>query len=292
MAGPGRQESARPPGWYADPDRAEAIRYWNGTRWTDRRRPWPAWSRTAVAPGAASPAPAAAGREAVAREGTTAGASSEVPLSGRTPPNGFQGGGSPPAEPPVTGGGGGGPGGGGSRPPAPSRRKWWLIAGIAVLAAVAVAVGGEALRPASHGPRVLTDARFVQQADAACAGTLPNLRPPQNGPFGTTITPSQAAGQIDHAAAGIDALAGRLRALPVSAADRPHVAGWLDGWQHYTAAGRAYASFLRQHGNQDPGHLLDDGVKQARVADDFALANGLKSCTFSFTPQPDPSTGF
>jgi hypothetical protein len=287
MAGSGPHEGGRPPGWYADPDRAEAIRYWNGSRWTDRRRPWPAWSRPAIAPNAASPAPATA-----AREGTTSGASSEVPVSGASPPKEFQGGGLPPREPPETGGGGGGDGSEGSRPPAPSRRKWWLIAGIAVVAAVAVVVGGEALRPASHGPRVLTDTRFVQQANDACAGTIPGLRPPQNGPFGTTITPSQAAGQIDHAAAGIDALARRLRALPVGAADRPRVVGWLAGWQRYTAAGRAYASFLRQHGNEDPGHLLDDGVRQARVADDFALANGLKSCTFSFTPQPDPSTGF
>jgi hypothetical protein len=288
MAGSGPREGGRPPGWYADPDRAEAIRYWNGSRWTDRRRPWPAWSKAATAPSTASPAPATA-----AREGTTAGASSEVPLSGGTPQKGFEGGGLPPREPPQPGGGGGGGGGGGdSRPPAPSRRKWWLIAGIAVLAAALVAVAGEALRPASHGPRVLTDTGFVQQANAACASTIPGLRPPQNGPFGTTITPSQAADQIDHAAVGLDALAGRLRALPVNAADRPHVDGWLDGWARYTVAGRAYASFLRQHGNNDPGRLLDDGVRQARVADDFSLANGLKSCTFSFTPQPDPSTGF
>jgi hypothetical protein len=157
---------------------------------------------------------------------------------------------------------------------------------------VAVALAGEALRPTSHGPRVLTDTGFVGQANAACAKAMPGLRPPQNGPFGTTITPSQAADQIDHAAAGLDALAARLRALPVSDADRPPVHGWLDGWQRYTAAGRQYAIFLRQHGNQDPGRVLDDGVRQARLADDFALANGLKSCTFSFTPQPDPSTGF
>jgi hypothetical protein len=173
----------------------------------------------------------------------------------------------------------------------PSRRKWWLVAGIAVIAAVAVALAGQALRPTSHGPRVLTDTRFVQLANAECARTIPDLRPPENGPFGTTITPAQAADQIDHAASGLDGLAGRLRALPVSDADRPHVDGWLDGWQRYTAAGRQYATFLRQHGNSDPGHVLANGVDQARLADNFALANGLKSCTFSFTPQPDPSTG-
>jgi hypothetical protein len=284
MTGSGPDNGGRPPGWYADPDRGEAIRYWNGTRWTDRRRPWPAWSRAAVAPDTASPAPATAAREA-----TATGASSEVPLSEVPPKQQFQGGGLPPREPIAPRGGGGG---GVSRPTVPSRRKWWLVAGIAVLAAVAVAVAGQALRPTSHGPRVLTDTRFVQLANAACARTMPGLRPPENGPFGTTITPAQAADQIDHAAAGLDTLSGRLRALPVSDADRPHVNGWLDGWQRYTAAGRQYATFLRQHGVSDPGHLLNNGVKQARLADDFSLANGLKSCTFSFTPQPDPSNGF
>jgi hypothetical protein len=282
MAGSERPSTDRPPGWYADPDRAEAIRYWNGTRWTDSRRPWPAWSRAAVTPNAASPAPATAPREA-----TVAGTSSEGPSSQVPPKQRFQGGGLPPPRPPAAGGGRGG-----ARPTVPSRRRWWLAAGIAVLAAVAVAVAGRALRPTSHGPRVLTDTRFVQLANAQCARTIPGLRPPENGAFGTTVTPAQAADQIDHAAAGLDALAGRLRALPISDADRPHVDGWLDGWQRYTAAGRQYAAFLRQHGNSDPGHLLDHGVAQARLADNFALANGLNSCTFSFTPQPDPSTGF
>ena len=290
MAGSGHHNGVRPPGWYADPDRAEAIRYWNGTRWTDRRRPWPAWSRAGVSANPAnpaSPAPAAAAREAAA-----AAASSEVPLQAAPPKQEFQGGGLPPREPPASGGGGSDSGGGRPGAPAPSRRKWCLVSGIAVLAAVAVAVAGEALRPTSHGPRVLSDPRFVQLANAECAHTMPGLRPPETGPFGTTISPAQAAGQIDHAAAGLDALAGRLRALPVSDADRPHVDGWLDGWQRYTAAGRQYATFLRQHGTSDPGHVLDNGVKEARLSDDFALANGLKNCTFSFTPQPDPSTGF
>jgi hypothetical protein len=66
----------------------------------------------------------------------------------------------------------------------------------------------------------------------------------------------------------------------------------LDTWLRYTASGRQYGAFLRQHGSADPGHLLDDSIKQARLADDFALANGLKRCTFSYTPQPDPANGF
>ncbi|HSS11825.1 MAG TPA: hypothetical protein VLL25_18195, partial [Acidimicrobiales bacterium] len=158
--------------------------------------------------------------------------------------------------------------------------------------AVAVGVVGEAIRPKSHGPRVLTDTRFVQLANAECAKTLGGLRPPDSGPFGSTITPVQAADGIDHAAGGLDALAGRLRSLPAADLDRPHINGWLDSWHRYTALGRQYATFLRENGTKNPGPLLADSVRQAHLADDFALANGLNSCTFSYTPQPDPSNGF
>lgn len=32
------------PGWYTDPDDPGAIRYWDGSRWTEDRRPRPAWA--------------------------------------------------------------------------------------------------------------------------------------------------------------------------------------------------------------------------------------------------------
>ena len=285
MAGSGPDDAGRPPGWYADPDRAEAIRYWSGTRWTDRRRPRPAWSKAPLAPSGPRPAAATAARETTAvRASAEVSAVSEARRQGS-----IDGGELPPHQPPTRSGGGDGED---PRRPARSRRKWWLVGGVAVLAAVAVAIAGEAMRPKSHGPRVLTDTRFVQLANAECAKTIPGLRPSDSGPFGSTITPAQAAAGIDHAAAGLDGLAGRIRALPASDVDRPHIRSWLDGWQLYTAAGRQYATFLRQHGVNDPGHVLDKGVREAHLADDFALANGLKSCTFSFTPRPDPSSGF
>jgi hypothetical protein len=294
MAGPGSPDGRRPPGWYADPDRAETIRYWSGEGWTDRRRPRPAWSKKG--PGAleiTSPAPAA--EITAAREATASHPAAEVtPPSEAVPPSAL-GPGDPggPDGPPALGGGGGGDGQGEGQPGRKrSRRKWWLFAAVAVLAAVAVGISGEAMRPRSHGPRVLTDNRYVQLANAECARAIPALRPADSGPFGTNITPAQAADAIDHAAVGLDTLAERLRALPATDVDRPHINGWLDGWHRYTASGRQYAAFLRQHGASNPGHVLDDGVRQAHLADDFALANGLRSCTFSYTPQPDPSNGF
>ena len=32
------------PGWYPDPDDGGSIRYWNGSAWTEKRRPRPEWS--------------------------------------------------------------------------------------------------------------------------------------------------------------------------------------------------------------------------------------------------------
>ena len=58
------------------------------------------------------------------------------------------------------------------------------------------------------------------------------------------------------------------------------------------ALGRRYALFLRQNGNASPGQLINDSVREARAADNFALANGLKWCSLFATPQPDPSNGF
>ena len=169
---------------------------------------------------------------------------------------------------------------------------WFLISGVAVLAAVAVGIAGEAMRPKSPGPRVLTDGAFVKAANRQCDATLPGLRPQDSGPFGTAVTPAQTADQIDQAAAGLDKLAGQLRIVPASPADQPHIDGWLDGWHRYASLGRQYAAFLRQHGSANPGPLLAASVNAAKAADNFALANGLKSCTFFVVPQPDPSNEF
>lgn len=47
------------PGWYPDPDRADTIRYWDGSAWTDKRRPRPGWTQTDTA--RAGPTPPAPG---------------------------------------------------------------------------------------------------------------------------------------------------------------------------------------------------------------------------------------
>jgi hypothetical protein len=167
-----------------------------------------------------------------------------------------------------------------------------LLAAAAVLGATAVGLAGEAMRPKGPGPRVLADSGYVKLANRECARTLPGLRPSDTGPFGQAINPAQAAAQIDRAASGLDRLADRLWALPASAADRPHVKVWLDGWHRYIGLGRRYAVFLRQHGNANAGSLIADSVREAKTADNFALANGLGSCELFATPAPDPANGF
>jgi hypothetical protein len=190
-------------------------------------------------------------------------------------------------------GSGGGDGGGGPGPRRGRRNRWLALAAVAVLATGAVALAGQALAPKSHGPRVLTDQHFVALANTECTKTLPTLRPPDAGPFGTTITPAQAADGADAAANGLDRLAVTLRGLPAAPPDRPFIGSWLDGWHRYAELGHQYAAFLRAHGTANPSRQLLDGIAhEASVADNFALANGLKACTFVTTPSPDPSTEF
>jgi hypothetical protein len=203
--------------------------------------------------------------------------------------------GPPPPEDPDDGTGGGGSGGddGGKRPDQTRRRRWIFFAAVAVLAAGAVWIAGAALVPQSHGPRVLHDATFIRLANDQCNTKLADLRPPDAGPFGTTITPAQAADSSDKAAAGMDSLASTLRQIPAAAADRPFINSWLDGWNRYAALGRQYATFLRQHGTASPSKQLRDSiVHEAALADNFVLANGLKACEFTAAPNPDPSNGF
>jgi Protein of unknown function (DUF2510) len=313
MAGDRNARRNRQPAWYPDPDRPDRLRYWDGAAWTTRRRPFPRWSAEspnviglAGSNALEGPVRAAELPAPAAGVGTTRQASPGSPNPGdagsgmssttdapmpirRTSDDGPPPGG--PGDP--TGGGGGGGGEGGKEPDSTRRRRWIFFAAVAVLAAGAVWIAGAALVPKSYGPRVLHDATFIRLANAQCTAKLADLRPPDAGPFGTTITPTQAADSTDKAATGMDNLAIALRSLPASAADRPFINSWLDGWNRYAALGRQYATFLRQNGTATPSRQLRDSiVHEASVADNFVLANGLKACEFTVAPNQDPSNGF
>jgi len=199
-----------------------------------------------------------------------------------------------PPEPPQPGGGGGGGGGGGEDGPAPpgrtNRRKWWLLCGLALVGALAVVLAAEALQPPSPGPRVVTDAGFVKAANTLCAKVLPGLRPTDGGAFGSIVTATKTASDIDKASAGLDDLANQLGALPDSATDAPFVSTWLGEWHQYAGLGRQYASFLRLHGvtEKEPPVLKTAGTVAAK-ASNFALANHLNSCQFTYVDTSNAS---
>jgi hypothetical protein len=311
MSGP----HPKSPAWYPDPDilpgSKRVLRYWDGRHWTDRRRPVPVLAPMEIDGSLISPTaraldgpartiglPAPAAEVSASRDGPSGRADTidrptgaEVHEIDMAPTSG-SGRGIPP-EPPEMGGGGGGGGGGDSGSGGGStrrRRKWWLIAGVAVLAALAVTLAGQAMRPPSPGPRVLTDSHFVKLANDECARTLPDLRPPDGGPFGSAVSPTLVASQIDKAAGGLDALANRLAAFPAAAVDKPHIATWLDGWYRYDIIGHQYADYLRQHGASGKAPpVLKSAATLAKAADSFARANGLGGCLFAFAYNPDPS---
>ena len=306
------------PGWYPEPDivpgASETMRYWDGRAWTDRRRPRLILTtldlgaidrtprpRAIEGPIRALELPAPAAEISAAREapaGRTGAGDQPVdedalPAERRASSGRDWDG---PSEPP-SGHGGGGDGPAGNENPgragtgAKSRRKWWLLCAIALLGAIAVGLAGQAMKPPSPGPRVLTDQHFVQLANAECAKTMPTLRPVDGGQLGSALNANQAADQIDRAAAGMDGLIDRLGQLPLAAADQPHIAGWLGNWRSFAGTGRDYATFLRLHGanQKNPPAVLDTAAKLARSTDNFARANGLKNCMLAFVYVPDPS---
>jgi len=310
------------PGWYPSPDilpgSNDTLRYWNGRHWTDRHRPVPKLSTfklggTINAPlpsaleGPARPAelPAPAAEVSVTRDGPggladTLDRSTGAEARGVELPTSTGGGRGIPPQPPDLGGGGGGGNGGGRGDDRPSpgrgsvagtRGKWWFFAAVGVLCAVVATFVGQALLPKTAEHRVLTDASFVKAANADCTAAFPNLRPADGGAFGSIVTPAQVANQIDQAATGLDNLANKMAAIPAVAVDRPYITTWLDNWHQYDNLGRQYATFLRQHGatNKAPA-VLAESAGVAKQADNFANANGLKSCQFTYVDTTNASS--
>ncbi|MGH9123777.1 MAG: DUF2510 domain-containing protein [Acidimicrobiales bacterium] len=306
-------------GWYPDPDILPAskamLRYWNGRHWTERRRPVPMLTRLEIGTSVGIPFPRVL--EGPARVAELPARAAEVP-GGRDAPGGRAdtldrprpselrsvdmptatgGGRGVPPEPPQSGGGGGdgGSGGGGDdgagdRARPRSRRKWWLLAAAAVTCALAVVLAAQALQPPSPGPRVVTDTAFVTAANALCAKVLPGLRPTDGGAFGSIVSATNAASDIDKAATGLDGLANQLSALPDTAIDAPFVSTWLGEWHQYASLGRQYADFLRQHGTTDKEpQVLKTGGTVAAKASNFALANHLNACQFTYVDTSNAS---
>jgi hypothetical protein len=171
---------------------------------------------------------------------------------------------------------------------ATSRKRWWFLAGVAVLAALALILAEVAIGNAKSGPKVLTDETFVARANQLCTSELDKLRPPLTDENSKPKTNAQVADQVDAAADGIARLADDLGALPAATVDQPHIDAWLSNWKLFAQTGHQYADALRSGTAKQRSALVAQGEKPQQAADNFARANGLKKCSFFAVPQ---STG-
>lgn len=322
------------PGWYQDPDDPTRLRYWAGRAWTGRRRCRPNWevaSAEWVPPpldehaGERSEGPVLEGpvraAELPAIAAAVIGPRDVVRPAQTTPPTPRRGhhqvvGPRPPGRgvSPV-------------RRPYPwlgSRRPMAMFGLVAALALIAMVVSVGLTRPPGYSQWLLTDHNFINRANALCSATLPGLRRPTQAamttpgtsPAPTTqqsaagsaaaagvasssapATPSLSPTQIHAEAAGVNALAQRLAALPLAARDQSHVYTWLTSWHAWAGDEDSYASYLSSHprssataGAASSGkgaQLASLAQVEADAADQFAVSNGLLACTL--TPGAQPS---
>src|SRR3954447_9993647 len=167
----------------------------------------------------------------------------------------------------------------------------WVLVGAVFLVIVGLA-WLTLPKPEKPGPKVLTDAAFITAANDRCKQTIPFLRPVIE--TDRTVPDAEIASSVDHVADSLVTLTGQLRALPVTAADQPDIAGWLDGWSRYTDVGHRYAAALRAKDLKTQIALNSEGNKVQQAADRFARANDLKSCELFIKPRGtggDPFSG-
>ena len=179
----------------------------------------------------------------------------------------------------------------GASPGAGARRALGPFFVPAVITAVVILVLGlgVALRYAFYtspdqaavnsAPRI-SDTGFESSATAVCKEYVTVFNTETT--LGQDPTAAQSGRFLDSIATSYDAMVVKLSALPVSAADRPAVAQWLDEWRQYDAFGHEYAAAVtngaeRDLVRQDVGRI--DGI--LRVRNGFAKANHMGACAFN-----------
>ncbi|HEX2064960.1 MAG TPA: hypothetical protein VHE80_11130 [Acidimicrobiales bacterium] len=152
----------------------------------------------------------------------------------------------------------------------------------AALAVVAVVLVTGSLFGCSEDlpPRTVQDTGFIRAANAACAKALPPLREarPKRGEGSRDRV--VIARQVDRAAERLKVLADDLRDLPVAAADRAEVEGWLDTWDAYVAVGHRFATALRDEGEKTAASVSAEDDELSRRIALFAQANDMPECVF------------
>lgn len=139
-----------------------------------------------------------------------------------------------------------------------------------VVLAAATACGGGGAPPAT-----IDDPTFVRQANAVCRTTVPSLRAPdRKAPTTTALKPAT----IEATADGLDAVAAKLRDIPVRDADAGRVEAWLDDWDRFIAVGRRYAAAVKANDEERYTKIDDEAVDLAQQIGRFAKGNGIDDC--------------
>lgn len=282
----------RSPGWYQDEQDPTRLRYWNGSSWTSRRRPRPAWTllsvelQPAALPGPEDPPgdrPTRDGPVEPAALSASSGAPSPAPLGapGRRPSASRGPAGSlPPSSAAVVPPAARAPYGTGAWS---SRRHPLAVAG--ALATVALMVMAVAVGIVRRGGGSATDISFINQANATCsrllggAAAAPQLRP------GAGAVPSAAS--VSAQARRLDGAARRLAALPVSPGSSGAIRAWLSEWHSYVSDQLRYASLLAVAPAGDTAAERSARAASAGAAsraDRFATANDLGACVIGARP--------
>ncbi len=233
------------PGWYRDPDRPRALRYWDGRNWTETSRPRPAWylgtdrfevdaTTDRSCEGPAHPHEL---REPVASGAWSRDWLPWRPRQADSPWPKAPGTGNPrPWHPPR------------AAPPArlgPARRPLLAMVSLLVVA-VAVVVSSVAFItpydlkrpvPVAVAP---AQSKPVSLAKRACAATLPSVR--------RAILAGDDAAALSAAARDLDRLGQRIAALAWAAGQQGPVDEWLGTLAELSRDQREYADILRALG--------------------------------------------
>ena len=231
----------RTPAWYPDERDTAVLRYWDGARWTDKRRPSPSW--VPGRPLAGSPSLLLPPRDPAAS--TLAASTPAAPATLERDRRVRR---------------------------LVRRARALALAAFTALLAAASGLGVEIqVRSHAHIPS-LHDQAFVTAARSDCALALDPIRMSRP-PAGT----AENAARIDGLATALDGVAAQIRTLPVEARDQAAVTAWLGAWQTYSSVAHRYADALRS-GAKGPGRVAQMASAARSEIDGFAEVNHLHAC--------------
>ncbi len=150
----------------------------------------------------------------------------------------------------------------------------WTLFTVVLVGVAFVRVYDFAGRPA----RTINDPAFEKAASGICTKEIPKLRAVKREEKTDDPLEKETAKKIDQVAGDLEKMVGRLRDLPVRAADKVEVNGWFRSYADYIAAGRHYAEALRGGDETVYQQVDDEGVQPLKEIRDFARANYLDAC--------------